>query len=107
MPSAELAEYFTAERQGGFLLVALGMAGFGFGACLGSLAAFSSRWLGRWSFSDCFRSRLGSLSHCLSRGIITPNPAVQPNDFAVAPLLLRRALCFTAHLQRLYQHEEG
>ena len=34
MPSAELAEYFTAERQAGFLLVALGLAGFGFGAFL-------------------------------------------------------------------------
>ena len=34
MPSAELAEYFTAERQGGFLLVALALAGFGFAAFL-------------------------------------------------------------------------
>ena len=25
MPTAELAEYFTAERQGGFLLVALAL----------------------------------------------------------------------------------
>jgi hypothetical protein len=34
VPSAELAEYFTAERQGGFLLVALALAGFGFAAFL-------------------------------------------------------------------------
>lgn len=34
MPSAELAEYFAAERQGGFLLVALAFAGFGFAAFL-------------------------------------------------------------------------
>lgn len=34
MPSAELAQYFTAERQGGFLLVALALAGFGFAAFL-------------------------------------------------------------------------
>lgn len=34
MPPAELVEYFTAERQGGFLLVALALAGFGFAAFL-------------------------------------------------------------------------
>jgi hypothetical protein len=34
VPSVELAEYFTAERQGGFLLVALALAGFSFAAFL-------------------------------------------------------------------------
>lgn len=34
MPSVELAQYFTAERQGGFLLVALALTGFGFAAFL-------------------------------------------------------------------------
>ena len=34
VPSIELAEYFAAERQGGFLLVALALAGFGFAAFL-------------------------------------------------------------------------
>lgn len=34
MLSAELAEYFTAERQGGFLLVALALAGVGLAAFL-------------------------------------------------------------------------
>lgn len=34
MPSAELAEYFAAERSGGFLLVVLALAGFGFAAFL-------------------------------------------------------------------------
>lgn len=34
MSPAELTEYFTAERQGGFLLVALALAGFGFAAFL-------------------------------------------------------------------------
>jgi hypothetical protein len=34
MPSPELAEYFAAERQGGFLLVALSLVGFGFAGFL-------------------------------------------------------------------------
>jgi hypothetical protein len=34
MPTAELAQYFVAERQGGFLLVALALAGFGLSAFL-------------------------------------------------------------------------
>jgi hypothetical protein len=34
VPTAELAEYFTAERQGGFLLVALALAGIGFAVYL-------------------------------------------------------------------------
>ena len=34
MPSAELAAYFTAERQGGFLLVALALAAIGFAVYL-------------------------------------------------------------------------
>lgn len=41
MPSVELAEYFNAERQGGFLLVALALAGV-------SLAAYL--WLARSAF---------------------------------------------------------
>jgi hypothetical protein len=34
VPSAELIDYFTAEKQGGFLLVALALAGLGFAAFL-------------------------------------------------------------------------
>jgi hypothetical protein len=34
VPPAELAEYFTAERQGGFLLVAMAIAGFALAAVL-------------------------------------------------------------------------
>ena len=34
MPPAELAAYFTAERQGGFFLVALALVSFGFAATL-------------------------------------------------------------------------
>jgi hypothetical protein len=34
MPTAELAQYFVAERQGGFLLVTLALAGFGLAAFL-------------------------------------------------------------------------
>ena len=41
MPPAELAEYFGAERQGGFVLVAVAVSGFGFAAFL---------WFGRSAF---------------------------------------------------------
>jgi hypothetical protein len=34
MPPTELATYFTAERQGGFFLVALALVSFGFAAAL-------------------------------------------------------------------------
>jgi hypothetical protein len=41
VPPIELTEYFAAERQGGFLLVAMALAGFGFAILL---------WIGRGSF---------------------------------------------------------
>jgi hypothetical protein len=41
MPPIELTEYFAAERQGGFLLVAMALAGFGFAVFL---------WIARSSF---------------------------------------------------------
>ena len=41
MPPIELTEYFAAERQGGFVLVAMALAGFGFAFFL---------WIARSSF---------------------------------------------------------